>query len=233
MFKEFGADNFTCTGLTWDEKDNSFWIGDYGAMDNKNIPSPRVIEVNSNLTEIVKTLDLSGVLSSNDNLQGVAYDTDSNTLWLAVGDTIKNIYKDGKLRAEFSIGKYSTYKSNGICVDESNDTLWVLCYSKYLLHFDKSGNLIKEYKLNYKDQDHICIYDGAILVTVGADYNGEENYVIAVERNTGKVSVLYKILGAYAVEGVCVVGDKLYIANDGFYHDAKVKESYISIFEMK
>lgn len=230
-FKEFGAENFTCTGLTWDDNDKTFWIGDYGAMSNKDTPSPRVVEVSRDLSEIVKLVDLSEVLSSDDNLQGIAYDELTNSLWLAVGDTVKNISKDGALIFEFDLGKYTKYKSNGICVDETDDSLWVLCRTKYLLHYDKSGNLIKEYQFNYKDQDQIFLYDGMMLVTVGADYTGEENYIVSINIENGNISVPYQISEAYAVEGICVVEDKMYIANDGLYHDAKIKESYISVFE--
>ena len=231
-FKEFGAENFTCTGLTWDENDKTFWIGDYGAISNKDTPSPGVVEVNRKLSEIVKIVDLSEVLSSDDNLQGIAYDELTDSLWLAVGDTVKNISKDGVLIFEFDLGKYSKYKSNGICFDETDDSLWVLCYTKYLLHYDKSGNLIKEYKFNYKDQDQIFLCDGVIFVTVGADYNGEENYIVSMNRDSGKISVPYQISEAYAAEGICIVEGKMYIANNGLYHDAKIKESYISIFEL-
>lgn len=230
-FRAFGADDFSCTGLTWDEKDNAFWIGDYGAKSIDDTPSPRVVEVNKDLTEVLRIIDLTGVISSNDNLQGVAYDQSNDSLWLAVGDTCKNIDKDGKLLSEFSLGKFSKYKSNGICVDDG--TLWVLCYSKYLLHYDKAGNLIEENRFNYKNQDQICIHDGMLLATVGADYNGDGNYVMVIDRITGKTLVKYQTIGAYAVEGICVVDGKMYIANDGLYHNAKIKESYISVFDIR
>ncbi|MDD2971661.1 MAG: hypothetical protein PHE02_05970 [Lachnospiraceae bacterium] len=230
-FNTFGSDNFTCTGLTWDASDNSFWIGDYGALNFGDMLVPRVVEIDKDLRKVLKVLEVSDVLSDGDNLQGVAYDQNNNSLWLAVGDSCKNINKDGKLIYEFNLGKYSSYKANGICVD--NDTLWVLCYSKYLLHYDKTGNLIKEFNFNYKGQDQICIYEDTILATIGADYTGENNYVVSIAKETdASMSVKYQVKGAYAVEGIAVVDGKLYIVNDGLYHDAKIKESYISIFDI-
>lgn len=231
LFNEFGSDNFTSTGLTFDKKDNVFWIGDYGALKSTYSPTPRVIEVNRDLTKVLSIIDLSNVLSNSDNLQGVAYDEITDSLWLAVGDSCKNIKKDGTLISEFDLGKYKKYKSNGICVDK--DSLWVLCYSKYLLHFDKNGQLLNKYRFDFKDQDMIFNNGNELLITVGADYNGESNYVISFDKNTGKSIVKYQTIGAHAVEGLSIVDGKMYIVNDGLYHNAKIKESYFAVYDLK
>ena len=230
-FSTFGVEDFTCTGLAWDSIMNSIWIGDYCAKSANNTPSQRVIQINKELTEVISIIDLSNMLNTNDNLQGVAYDDYNDSLWLAVGDSCKNISKDGKLIFAFDLGKYKKYKSNGICVD--GDTLWVLCYSKYLLHYDKSGNLIKEYSFNFKDQDMLFNSGDELIATVGADYNGENNYVVTFNKNTGETDVKYQIHGAYAVEGISIVDGKLYILNDGLYHDAKIRESYFAIYDLR
>ena len=41
-FEDIGLDNITCTGLTFDTYDNSFWIADYGKIDNSE-KKPRII----------------------------------------------------------------------------------------------------------------------------------------------------------------------------------------------
>ena len=53
-----------------------------------------------------------------------------------------------------------------------------------------------------------------------------------MDKNSGDISVKYKVIGAYAVEGICIVGSNMYIANDGLYHNAKIKESYISAYKV-
>lgn len=230
-FNEFGADNFTSTGLAFDKKDNTFWVGDYGALKSTDIPAPRVVEIDKDLNKVLAIVDLSSVLSNSDNLQGIAWDQTNDSLWLAVGDSCKNIKKDGTLISEFDLGKYKKYKSNGICVDD--DSLWVLCYSKYLLHFDKSGQLLKEYRFNFKDQDMLFNNGYELLVTVGADYKGESNYVVSFDKSEGKTAVKYQVIGAYAVEGISIVDGKMYIVNDGLYHDAKLKESFFAVYDLK
>ena len=230
-FEDFGAENFTCTGLTWDEKDNAFWIGDYGSLDAVGMPSPQVIKVSGDLSKIEDSIDLSNLLHSDANLQGIAYDNTTDSLWLAVGESIVNISKFGEILNEFNLGKYSKYLANGICVDGSDNTLWVLCYSEYLLHYEKDGSLIEKYSFNYENQDQICLKDDIILVTVGADYTGDDNYVMSFDKCTGKISVLYQIKTAYAIEGICSLGNNIYITNDGYYHNAQINESYICIFE--
>lgn len=230
-FTEFGADNFTSTGLSFDEKDNAFWIGDYGALKSTDTPTPRLIEVDKDLSKVLNIINLSNILSKGDNLQGVAWDQTNDSLWLAVGDSCKNIKKDGTLISAFDLGKYKKYKSNGICVDV--DSLWVLCYTKYLLHFDKSGKLLNEYRFNFKDQDMLYNNGKELLATVGADYNGEANYVVSFDKATGKSYVKYQVIGSYSVEGISIVDDKMYIVNDGLYHDAKIKESYFAIYCLK
>ena len=231
-FESFGIDNFMCTGLTWDSYDSAFWIGDYGALTNTETPAPRLVEVDKALKNVIQTIDLSSILSTADNLQGVAFDNSNNSLWLAIGKTVKNIDKTGTVLSEFDLGKYSKYMANGICVDSEDGTLWVLCYSRYLLHYDKFGNLIKKMNVNFRDQDHIVVNADQIWVTAGADYNGDENYVLTMDKNSGDISVKYKVIGAYAVEGICIVGSNMYIANDGLYHNAKIKESYISAYKV-
>lgn len=231
FFSDFGENDFTCTGLTYDEKNNSFWIGDYGAVSSDATPAPRLIEVSSDLQKVETIIELDGKLSALPNLQGVAYDKVHDSLWLAVGDCIVNISKSGEVLSTISLGKYVKYVANGICYDETNDSLWVLCYTKYLLNYSKNGELLKSYDVNLKDQDHIAIQDGIIYATVGADYNGEENYIVSIDKNTGAIDVPFQLMDSYSVEGLSIVRGKLYITNDGAYHNAKINNSFICVYD--
>ena len=84
---------------------------------------------------------MNDILGGDINLQGISYDKKDDSLWLATGDEIYNIEKDGTTKKNISLGRYSKYKSNGIAVD--NDFIWVLCYFGI---FIKNGQRRKYYK---------------------------------------------------------------------------------------
>lgn len=232
LFSDFNAEDFTCTGMAYDSVDDAFWIGDFGAMNPDDHAKPRVVEVNRSIDTVIRELDLSDVLDSSANLQGVAYDSNADCLWLAVGDTVSALSKDGEIIGTIQLGKYAEYKSNGVCYDKNDDSLWVLCASRYLLHFSKDGAVLGEYLFNYSDQDHICIDEGYLYITIGADYQGDDNYVCKVSTKDGRIEALYRVLNANALEGICLIDGKMMIANDGFYHFDLIGDSYISVFDI-
>lgn len=233
LFEEFGERNFTCTGLTFDTDKDTFWIADYGAMNSEDNPEPRLIEVNKEWTHVVSTISLNNIVDSNANVQGVCYDSSNESLWFATGDKIINISKEGHEIGSIKLGPYAKYKANGVTYNPTDNSLWVLCYEKYLLNYSKDGHLLSRIKMNLQDQDQIyMLNEHELIVTVGADYNGTNNFIVKVNISSGEISVWYQVVGSYAVEGVCVVDDNLYIANDGLYHNAKIKKSYISIYNL-
>ena len=164
-------------------------------------------------------------------MQGIAYDTIDDAIWIAVGASIQEISKRGKLTIVIDLGKYKKYQANGICMDNEDHTLWVLCYNKYMLHFDREGNLLKSYPVNMKDQDMIYMYDGLIYITVGADYKGEENYCVVFDTQTENIKIQYKLYQSYAVEGIYIDDDYIYVVNDGAFHNAMIPRTYISVYE--
>ena len=217
-FSDFGAENFTCTGMTYDTKDDVVWIADYGALTLNGDRHPRVVAV-KNFESVVKSLDVD----TGSDLQGIAYDEKDDALWLALGDKVIEMDKDGKTVDSLEL----TFTPNGICYDP-DDTLWVLCTEKYLLHLEKSGEIIQSYEFNYRHQDHIYTNGECIYVTIGADYKGDDNYLCKFSEGGDKE--FYRLIGANAVEGICKIDGRIYIANDGLYHDDKRGESYIAEF---
>lgn len=100
-----------------------------------------------------------------------------------------------------------------------------------MLHFDREGNLLKSYPVNIKDQDMIYMYNGLIYITVGADYKGEENYCVVFDTQTENIKIQYKLYQSYAVEGIYIDEDYIYIVNDGAFHNAMIPRTYISVYE--
>ena len=233
QFSEFGAEDITCTGLAYDTVDETFWIGDYGALAVNDKAEPRLLQVDKEFTSVVREIPLSGVLESGANLQGVAYDSQDDCLWLAVGESVVAVSKEGEVISSFEMGKYARSMSNGIAYNEEDDSLWVLCVSNYLLHFSKEGTVLSEFLFHFSDQDHITIIDGNLYITVGADYQGEDNFICKVSLKDGSIVGLYRTDGANSLEGICNYGDKVMITNDGLYHNDVVGHSYITAYSRK
>lgn len=226
---ELETGNFTSTGFTYDSANQTFWIADHGTDSGDKL---RLIELDSNLKKVLQEVQIENYTNDGKlNLQGIAYDTIDDAIWIAVGDSIQEISKRGKLTKVIDLGKYKKYQANGICMDNEDHTLWVLCYNKYMLHFDREGNLLKSYPVNMKDQDMIYMYDGLIYITVGADYKGEENYCVVFDTQTENIKIWYKLYQSYAVEGIYIDDDYIYVVNDGAFHNAMIPRTYISVYE--
>lgn len=227
-FEQFDEENFTCTGMTYDKKKNVIWIADYGAVDTlQEKKSPRLVAVNTNFSKVQKIINLEEKVTQSSNIQGIAYDTNEHIIWVATGETIIAVKSDGNIQYEIRNDRYYNEVANGIAYDEENDSLWILCYEKYLITIDKQGEVLSKYKINIKDQDMIYIYGNQILLTAGADYDGENNYVVCLNKYTGSIETLYRTIDSYAIEGLCVFNGKMYICNDGAYHNAQIDSSYI------
>ena len=73
-FEDIGLENFTCTGLTYDEKSDTFWIADYGALSSNERTIPRIVQINKDMTSVISELSLNDILGGDINLQGISYD---------------------------------------------------------------------------------------------------------------------------------------------------------------
>lgn len=230
--------DLTCTGLAYDEKDDGFWVNSlgYATPDQEDDYSPAIVEFSADWKQVLKEIDLRAVFPDESiTQQGVAYDSLSDSLWLVKGDEIVNLTKNGEILSTISTGEYSGYKANGICFDSSTDSLWVLFFHDYLVQYEKeNGTIVRAIKCDFQDQDQLFFYEkeNEIWLTVGADYNGEDNYIYAVDIEAGTIQKKFKLLDSYAVEGLAVVNGKLYVANDGKYHAAKKAVNYIAVYTL-
>ena len=222
----------TTTGLCFDENSQSYYVGNYGkAKKNDTEFHPSIVNVTSDFSAINYVLYFDE--NNKTDLQGVAYDNSNSSLWYTDGVSIINCdSSDGSELSRFSIGEYHKYKANGICVDTEDDSLWVLCSYKYLLHFDKGGTLLETFNCEYIGQDHITMDEnGLIYISAGMDYQGENNFVICMDQDAN-ILMIYRVKESYAVEGLIVLDEKMYIVNDGIYHEAKIRKNYIQVYNI-
>lgn len=221
----------TVTGLSYNVKDNIFYIGNYGkaVKDDKNF-HPSIVTTSSNFSTIENILYFE---NKELDMQGIVYDEINESLWYTNGDAVINCKAaDGEEFSQFFLDNYSKYKANGICIDVEDGSLWVLCLYKYLLHYSRDGVLLNTINCSYVGQDHICMNEkGQLYISVGVDYKGENNFVIELDRN-GNIQTVYRVKKSYAIEGIVIINDKLYVANDGIYHDATILNNYIQIYNI-
>ena len=223
----------TCTGLCYDKIGQTWFIGNYGREKRGEKDFfPSIVSVSADFSEINYAISLDG--GNQVDVQGVAYDRENSSLWYTNGEQIINCSPiTGEAISGFSIGDYGKYKANGICLDSEDGTLWILCRYKYLLHFSKDGTLIDEVICEYLDQDHICMGDdGLLYISVGADYQGENNYLLCMDREAN-IQKLYQVRESYAIEGIVLLDNRLYVVNDGIYHESKIKKNYIQVYNIR
>ena len=222
--------SFTCTGLTYDTAEDVMWGGYYGRTTPEDDSlQPALIKLDLDF-HILDEISLENYAKRNErmSLQGITYDATDDSLWFTDSETVFEIDKNGQQLREF---KVEGINPNGIVYDTASDTLWVLGYKRYLINLTKDGKVIKKVRCNYLDQDQLMIVDGAVYFTVGADYKGDQNYVGVVSVESGKVSCYAQLADSYAVEGCCVIEDKLYVFNDGFYHNCAIKENIVQVYD--
>ena len=133
--------------------------------------------------------------------------------------------------------------ANGILYDYKTDSLWVLTGNN-LVNVTKNGDIITSFKLGIENEketitpDQLC-YDleGRICFTadVGADYQEDNNWLYCVQITGANLNVLYKycLKESYAVEGAYFYDNRLYVVNDGLYHNAKNRKNCVCIYEIE
>lgn len=223
---------FTCTGLTYDPVSHTFWIGNYGKLNPNDVEiSPSIINISKDFSIILNEINI--ISESYTNIQGLSFDTSNNTIWYTDSKNIINIDQKGKLLSTLDFGNYSKYKPNGLLYSSKSDSLYILCFNEILLNISKKGEIIKVIECGFSDQDQLCFTsDGSIAFSVGADYQGEDNFLYILDKDNHNVKMIYRLLGSYAVEGVAFVDGNLYVLNDGLYHNAKICKNYVNIYNI-
>lgn len=217
---------FTCTGLTYDRKRNTFWIGNYGKLTpSDKLKTPSIIQVSADFKTILSKITFT---DSDIDIQGVSYDETTDTLWYSDGKQVINCDIEGNFIKSINLGPYSKYKPNGVSYDYQTETLWILCYYNYLLHYDLNGNLINSYQSDYIGQDHLCFNgNGQLCFSAGIDYNGSDNYVVIYSMDDMRIEKAYQVLESYAIEGISILDSTLFVVNDGLYHEAKINKNVV------
>ncbi len=222
------GESFTCTGLAYDEKENVFYVGNYGKLtpDEKEF-RPTIVKLSRDFKRVSDEIRLYEIFPGIKGIQGVAVDASDSTLWFCCVDEnkIRHIDSSGK-----DLGSIEFNCPVGLSYDSLTDTLWVLD-EKELVNIKKDGRVIKTEQMKLPGQDQIFFRGDKIFITAGRLYN-IPGAAISKDLNSNK-NELYILKNSYAVEGVFVEDGLMYVLNDGYYHDAKIKENIVNIYSMK
>lgn len=216
---------FTCTGLVKDTVTGNLWYGNFGAYNALATgPSPQAQVVQMSplaLGTVVTALNLT----PNSTIQGVAYDTVNDSLWWS-GAASNLIYNINKLTGA-SIGTIAVTSfsdPNGIAYDSIRDGFWVTSSgsSNNMILIDRSGTVLRTYAWGAQGLiDHVSFdstrgSSGYLWCTTGA--NGTQGVVYAFDIALDRPVCAFTTSNAYAIEGVYVDTNTMYIASDAYYH---------------
>ena len=232
----------TCTGLSYDKKRDVWYIADIG----KNIQdsygtklyrkllkkgekyNSRIVVVSKDFHKIINTIPCSEIFPNCKDVQGVAYDKFNDSLWyVSPGENlIRNIDMEGRCIREITVENPS-----GIACNTKDDTVWVLT-SSTLYNLRKDGEILNLYSLNIKGLDQIFIDEDMdiLLITVGDNYY-VNNYLYTFSLSERKIVSKIALENSYAIEGVAILDDILFIINDGYYHKAKIPKNIVALYK--
>lgn len=90
---------FTCTGLTYHENENVFYVGNIG----KSLPQtagfrPTIVKLSEDFSEVLGEIPLYEIFPSMEDIQGLAIDYSDNSIWFcSTGENmIRHISESGK-----------------------------------------------------------------------------------------------------------------------------------------
>lgn len=221
---------FTCTGLTYDKNEDIFYAGNIG----KDLPATNgfkstIVKLSKDGTTNLGEINLYTTFSTMSDIQGLTIDASDNTIWFCsyTENKIRHITKSGA-----DLGSLDFTQPTGIVYDSRTNTLWVLSLSA-LKNIDKMGNVIKSINISIigQDQLYLDITNNIMYFTAGNYYNST-NYVYKVDLSTDVVSLAYNLKESYAVEGIYIEDNIMYILNDGYYHSGTIAVNQLNKYDI-
>lgn len=162
------------------------------------------------------------------DIQGVAVNEIDKTIWFCScrENMVYHIEKSGLL-----IDTIRITSPSGICFDMDLNCIWVL--NKTHLLKISNNNIEQSFPISVDGQDHLC-YDSVrkkIMMTAGIDYFGD-SYIYKIDKETGNFTIMSILKDSHAIEGIAYKNESIFIANDGFYHNAKNPTNQINVYKL-
>ncbi len=228
---------FTCTGLTYSNVNNSFYICNFGQMlPSSENNSPSIVQLSTDYTTVLSEITLDTFLPKTASLQGITYDNSNDSLWFAdyADNAIYNITTNGEL-----LSKIEYSHANGIAYDSKSDTLWVINNSSdkgnvIIQNIKKSGEEVVTISISgiyHSDQLFLDEKNNILYFSAGANYVGE-NYVYEISLTEYSCSQKFTLTDSYAIEGIYIINNDLIVCNDGYYHSSYSNTNEIKVYQI-
>ena len=224
---EAGVGGFTCTGATYDTKTNTFYIGDAGKMnfDDESFKAT-IRQISFDFDSQIKSFDCYKQFENMKDIQGVTLDNHGNIWFCSHGENlVRCISINGEGISEFHIKNPS-----GIAYSNEDDCFWILT-DHNLIETTKEGKIIKKYylKIDGQDQLYYDVENKELYITAGLDYYGD-SFVYVFDLEKDELELRYILHDSFAIEGISIVNKKMYIFNDGLYHEAKEPVNQVKVY---
>lgn len=212
---------FTVTGIAHDSKDDVLWAVNLGddIEPVNTIKTPSLVKLSPKGETKLDEIDLVPVVGG-ESIQGIAYDSSDDTLWLSEGsgsDVVYHINKDGTF-----IETLNLPSSSGITYDSTTDTLWTCNFTTSLIkNYTKTGTEISSNAVTFSGIDMLAYHKDSNTVWASGGGNGTVGFIRIFDIATstwGEQLDLADI--TLSVEGIAFVGNQLMVADDGYFHQS-------------
>lgn len=193
------------TGLAWDPVDQIFLIGNFltGSIHKVSLAGEDLGEI---LTPVGQK-----------NIQGIAYDTSDDSLWVAkhFGKAIFHLQKDGTEIREERIMNLG-FKPNGVAYDPAADSIWIVeAYTNRIHEYSaETQSWIKTIEVEgFKNLDGLSLHENQLWVT----YDFYPKGIAVVDPTDGFVLRSFSV-DAQSPEGLVIFENSFYLNDDSGYH---------------
>lgn len=215
---------FTMTGMDFDYNRNAWWCTNYGApIDTTSLDTLNggVVLLNFTRDSIILQYSLDTIIGANDRFQGITYNPSDSTLFICANNSrIYHITADGNNLLSTWSG-IDLLGANGIAYDTDSNLLYVLIFNPFGLSRlevrDLSNNVLSSRNLGQLRPDHID-YDSANRI-LWMSHGQEESFITPYYIDEDKFGFPSTLpYNSKSIEGLQVIGNVLYISNNGYYH---------------
>lgn len=225
---------FTITGLSYDSGTDTFYAGNIGkATPISSQETPQIVNLSKDGSTIIGQI----AVGATHDLQGLSYDTfnDNHVYAVPSNNQIYKINKDGTNNAailtDAQLTAIGITAVQALAFDTVRGQYWI-GQGNEVKRVTAGGTEARTYTLDaHADIDHFYHdpVNDHLWITYGI--SGGWGFVVVIDCDTSiptgdAVFVKnFQLPNSYAVEGISVVDDVMYVGNDGYYHNADIIDS--------